>query len=96
VADAQSIITMSRNYFSLLLDVRQADIHTVEPLVSERNAFEVKLDIEKLKNHKSPGIDQISAELIKAGSRTIRGEIHKLIILFVIRRNWLLKGRSRS
>jgi len=29
--------------------------------------------------HKSPGIDQIPAELIKAGGRTIRGAIHKLI-----------------
>ena len=37
--------------------------------------------IEKLiKNHKSPGIDQIPAEMIKVGGRTIRGEIHKLII----------------
>jgi len=30
--------------------------------------------------HKSPGTDQIPAELIKAGGRTIRGAIHKLII----------------
>ena len=35
--------------------------------------------IEKLKGHKSPGIDQISAEVIKAGGRTICSEIHKLI-----------------
>jgi hypothetical protein len=35
--------------------------------------------IEKLKRHKSPGIDQIPAELIKAGDRTIRSKIHKLI-----------------
>ena len=34
---------------------------------------------EKLKRHESPGIDQILAELIKAGSRTNRSEIHKLI-----------------
>ena len=32
------------------------------------------------KSHKSPGIDQIPAELIKAGGRTICLEIHKLII----------------
>ena len=32
------------------------------------------------KNHKSPGIDQIPAELIKAGSSIIRREIYKLII----------------
>jgi hypothetical protein len=42
--------------------------------------LEVELAIEKLKSHKSPGIDQIPAELIKAGGRTIRGAIHKLII----------------
>jgi len=30
--------------------------------------------------HKSPGTDQISAQLNKAGGRTIRYEIHKLII----------------
>ena len=35
---------------------------------------------EKLKSHKSPGIDQITAELIKAGGSTIRCAIHKLII----------------
>jgi len=35
--------------------------------------------IEKLKGHKSPGIDQIPAEFIKTGVRTICPEIHKLI-----------------
>jgi len=35
--------------------------------------------LEKPKRHKSPGIDQIPAELIKGGGRTIRSEIHKLI-----------------
>jgi hypothetical protein len=86
VADSHSIMARWRNYFSQLLnvhevkDVRQAEIHTVEQLVPESSAFEVELAIEKLKNHKSPGIDQIPAELIKAGGRTIRGEIHKLII----------------
>jgi hypothetical protein len=38
------------------------------------------LAIEKLKSHKSPGTDQIPAELIKAGGSTSCGEIHKLII----------------
>ena len=35
---------------------------------------------EKLKSHKSPGNNQIPAELTKAGCRTIRYEMHKLII----------------
>jgi hypothetical protein len=34
---------------------------------------------EKLKSHKSPGNDQMPAELIKAEGRTIHGLIHKLI-----------------
>ena len=38
------------------------------------------MGIEKLKSHKSPGIDIIPAGLIKAGGRTIRYEIHKLIV----------------
>src|SRR5215469_710869 len=75
-----------RNYFSQLLNVhdvnnvRQAEIHTAERLVPEPSAFEVELATEKLKSHKSPGIDQIPAELIKAGGKTIRCAIHKLII----------------
>jgi len=48
--------------------------------VPEPSAFEVELAIEKLKSHKSPGTDQIPAELIKAGGRAIHVEIHKLII----------------
>jgi len=55
-------------------------IHTAEPLVPEPSAVEVELAIVELKSHKSPGIDQIPAELIKAGGGTICCEIHKLII----------------
>jgi hypothetical protein len=48
--------------------------------VSEPSAFEFEMAVEKLKSYKSIGIDQIPAELIKAGGRTIRSKIHKLII----------------
>jgi hypothetical protein len=47
-------------------DVRQVEIHTAEPLVPEPSVLEVELASEKLKSHKSPGIDQIPAELFKA------------------------------
>ena len=60
-------------------DVRQTGIHTAEPLGPEPSAFEVEMAIEKLKHHKSPGTDQIQAELIKARGRTMSSEIHKLI-----------------
>jgi len=61
-------------------DVGQAEIHTAEPLVPEPTASEVELAIDKLKSHKSPGIDQIQAEVIKARGRKIYLAIHKLII----------------
>jgi hypothetical protein len=75
-----------RNHFSQLLNlpgvgnVKQTEVHTAEPLVPEPSVFEVQMAIEKLKRHKSPGIDQIPAELIKAGGRIIRCDIHKLVI----------------
>ena len=47
------------------------------------SAFEVDMAIEKLKSHKSPGIEQIRAELVKAGGRTICSEICKLITIFL-------------
>jgi len=56
--------------------VRQREIQTAEAPVPEPSTFEFELAIEKLKIHKSPGIDQIPAELIKAGDRTFRYGIH--------------------
>jgi hypothetical protein len=56
-------------------DVRQTEIHTAEPLVSEPSTFGVNMAVEKLKRYKSPGIDQIPVNLIKAEARTIRFEI---------------------
>jgi mannosyltransferase OCH1-like enzyme len=47
--------------------------------VPEPSAIEVEMATEILKRHKSPGIDSITAELIKAGGRTFHSEIHKLI-----------------
>ena len=61
-------------------DVGQAEIHTAEPLVTEPSAFKVEVAIGKLKSHESPGINEIPAELIKAGGTTICLEIHKRII----------------
>jgi hypothetical protein len=86
VLDSHSIMVRWRNCFSQILnvhevsDVRQVEIHAAEPLVPEPSAVEVELAIEKLKSHKSPGIDQIPAELIKAVGRTIYCAIHMFII----------------
>jgi hypothetical protein len=51
-ADSHRIMARWRNYFSNILnvrgvsDVRQAEIHTAEPLVPEPSALEVELAIE--------------------------------------------------
>jgi hypothetical protein len=48
--------------------------------VLDPSSFQVELVIGKLKSHKSPDIDQIPGELMKAVCRTIHNGIHKLII----------------
>jgi hypothetical protein len=62
-----------RNDFSQVLnihevnDVRQTEVHRAEPLVPEPSTFEVEMAIEKVKRHKSPGINQIPAVLVTIG-----------------------------
>jgi hypothetical protein len=58
-------------------DIRQ--IHTAEPLVPEPSLVEVEIAIGKLKNYKSPGIDQIPTDLIKAGGEILCFGVHKII-----------------
>jgi hypothetical protein len=60
-------------------DVRQIEIHTAEPLVPGTSHLEVEISIAKLKKYKSPGIDQIPAELYQAGGEILECVIHKLI-----------------
>jgi hypothetical protein len=85
LADPQSVLNRWKNFFNQVLnvhgvhDVRQMDIHTAEPLMPEHSLVEVEIDIGKLKSYKSPGTDQIPAELIKAGGETLYSELHRLI-----------------
>jgi hypothetical protein len=60
-------------------DVRQIGIHTAEPLLPDPTPFEIKIDIKKLKRYKSPGSDQILAELIQVGGEILCSKIHNLI-----------------
>ena len=82
VRSSYIILTRWRNHFSQLLnvyggnDVRWTEMHTSDPPVLESSAIEVEMAVEELKRHQSPGIDQIPAELIKAGCMTIRSNIH--------------------
>jgi hypothetical protein len=87
LADPHKILNRWKNYFCQLLNihgvggVRQAEIHTAEPSVPEPSASEAEFAIGKLKRHKSPDVDLIPEELIRAGGETLCSEIHKLIKL---------------
>jgi hypothetical protein len=52
-------------------DVRQIVTHIAEPLVFGPSHLEVKFTIAKLEKYKSPGSDQIPAEVIQAGDGTL-------------------------
>jgi hypothetical protein len=76
-----------KNYFCQLLNVhgagvvRQTEVRTAEPFVPDPSSSEVVVAIGKLKRYKSPGVDEISAELIKVEGEILRSEIHNLIKL---------------
>jgi hypothetical protein len=55
-------------------------MHTAEPFVPKPSVSEVEVAIGKLKRYKSPGVDQIPAEIIQAGGETLRSEIRKLLL----------------
>ena len=88
VADFHSILNKQQNHFSQLLNVfgiyyvRQTEIHTAEPILREPSAFGVEVTTEKLKRYKSPGTDQILAEMIKAGVGQFTLTSINIIILF--------------
>jgi hypothetical protein len=77
LADSHNILNRWKNYYAQLLnmhnvsDVRQIEVHTVEPLVPGPSRLEVEIAIAKLKKYKSPGSNQIPAEQIQARRRNI-------------------------
>jgi hypothetical protein len=60
-------------------DVRQIEAHIAEQLVPGPSHLDVEIFIAELKNYKSPGSDQIPAELYQAGGEILVFVIHKLI-----------------
>jgi hypothetical protein len=61
--------------------VTQTEMHTAEPFVPQPSASKVEVAIGKFKEYKSPGVDQIPAELIQAQGETLHLEVHKLFKL---------------
>jgi hypothetical protein len=84
LVDSFNISNRWKNYFFQLLnvynvsDVRQIEVHTAEPLVPGPSLLEIEFAAADLKRCKSPGSDQIPAELIQAGGEILLSVIHKL------------------
>jgi hypothetical protein len=80
LADSHNILNRWKNYFSQLLNVhrvsvfRQTEIHTVEPLVLDPSPLEIEVAVAMLKRYKSPGSDQIPAEVIQTQGEKLRSE----------------------
>jgi hypothetical protein len=73
----------------------QTELHTAEPFVPEPSASEVEVAVEKLKRYKSPGFDQIPAELIRAEGETLLSEGHKLSGRSGRKKNCLTSGKRQ-
>jgi hypothetical protein len=59
--------------------VRQIEMHTTKPFVSEPSAAEAATAIRKLKRYKSPSVYQSPSERIQAEGETLHLDIHKFI-----------------
>jgi hypothetical protein len=87
LVDPHKILSRLKNYFCQLSnvhgagDVRQTVMHAAKPFVPEPSASEVEVAVGKMNRYKSPGVDQIPAELIQAGGDTLCLEIHKFFKL---------------
>jgi hypothetical protein len=83
LADPHKIFNRWKNYYCRLLNVygaagvRHTETRTTEPFVSDCNAFDCNIAMGNLKMYKSPGVDQILAEMFQAGEKILRSEIHK-------------------
>jgi hypothetical protein len=67
-----TVFWIGREIISHLLTVHgDNDVQQTETPTAESSTCEVEMTMEKLKGHKSPSIDQIPAQLIKAECRTI-------------------------
>jgi hypothetical protein len=57
-------------------DIRQTEVHRAVPLVAGPSHLEVEIVIAKFRKYKSPGSDQIPAEMSQAGGEILLSVIH--------------------
>jgi hypothetical protein len=85
LAVSHNILKRWKNRFFELMNVHnindasQREVHMAEPLIPGPSRLEVEIAIAKLKKYKSPGSDQIPAELFRSGSEILLSAAHKLI-----------------
>jgi hypothetical protein len=98
-SDSQNILSNWKNYFTQFLimhkvrNVRQTEIRTAEPLLPNPSPFVIQVANANPKKCKSPGSDQILANLIHAGGETLLRYIN-LLTLSGIRKDCLIRGGS--
>jgi hypothetical protein len=61
-----------------IIDVRQLEVHTAEPLLPGPNHLEIEIAIGSVKMYKSPSSVEIPAELIQACGEILLSAMHKL------------------
>ena len=102
VADSHSILARWKNHFSQLLkihgviDGRQTEIHTAEPLLPEPSAFEFELAFEKLKITYHQVLVKSQQNCLRQRVKQFATRSINLLFLFRIRRNCLRSGKSQS
>jgi hypothetical protein len=95
-------LTRWKNYFPQLLNVhgdsnvRQTEIYTAEPLVPEPSAFDIEMSIEKFKGTNHQLFIGFQKKLLKPNVVKFALISINLLILFGIKRNCLISGRSQS
>jgi hypothetical protein len=89
------ILNRYKNFFTQLLnvhsvsDVRQIEVHKAEWLVLGPRPFKVEIPVVKFKKYKSPGSDQILADLVQARGKTLLRFMNSLL-LFEIRKESII------
>jgi hypothetical protein len=80
LADSQIIVNRWKNFSQILNVHKQIEVRTAEPLVPARSPYDVETIVCcKFEKNKSPDNDEIPEEVIQAGGKILRSEIHKLI-----------------
>jgi hypothetical protein len=96
LVDFHNILNRWKNYFSRgftkkkkklwkvhnARDAGQIEIHMAEPLVPGPSRLEVEIAIAKLKKYKSPGSDQIPAELNSSRRRVVLSSVKLVSLIF--------------